>query len=102
MHAQPVKHTTAPIRDEVPLPLTGPLAKFTTLVQKYLELLGEEEQLFKFKRHRAWQIVRFITDMWCHWFRSQSESYYGKYVYTNAFASEILSASQILRALDPT
>jgi hypothetical protein len=82
-----VKHTTAPIRDEVPLPLTGPLFKFTRLVQNYLALITEpKEKLFRFKRHRAWQIVNYVTEEWCHWFRSQSESYYGKYVFNSPYA----------------
>jgi len=84
---KPVKHRTAPIRDEVPLPLSGSLCKFTRLAQDYLALLSEpKEQLFKFKRHRAWQIVHYVTGEWCHWFRSQSESYYGKYVFISPYA----------------
>jgi len=98
---KPVKHTTAPIRDEVPLPLTGPLARFTDLVMKYLDLLGENEKLFKFKRHRAWQIVRFVTGKWCHWFRSQSESYYGKYVFTSAFALRDFVGVSDIESLGP-
>jgi integrase len=84
---KPVKHKTAPIRDEVPLPLRGPLARFTKLVMDYLSLMDDPKaELFKFGRHRAWQIVNHITGEWCHWFRSQAESYYGKYVFTSAFA----------------
>ncbi|NIO36304.1 tyrosine-type recombinase/integrase [Candidatus Bathyarchaeota archaeon] len=45
---KPVKHRTAPIRDEVPLPRIGPLSKFTRPVQEYLDLLSEpEEKLFQ-------------------------------------------------------
>lgn len=84
---KPVRHRTAPIRDEVPLPLKGPLSRFTRLVREYLSLIGaSKEKLFNFKRHRAWQIVNHITDQWCHWFRSQAESYYGKYIFNTAFA----------------
>jgi len=84
---KPVKHRTAPIRDEVPLPRKGNLSKFTKLVLEYLELLGDpNEKLFRFKRHRAWQIVNYVTGQWCHWFRSQAESYYGKYVFDSPFA----------------
>ncbi len=84
---KPVKHRTAPIRDEVPLPLKGPLSRFTEFVQEYLELINEpKDKLFKFKRHRAWQIVNSVTGQWCHWFRSQAESYYGKYVFNTPFA----------------
>lgn len=84
---KPVKHTTAPIRDEVALPLHGPLSKFTLLIEDYVQsLIDPKQKLFVFGRRRAWQIVRFTTSKWCHWFRSQAESYYGKYVYTSAFA----------------
>lgn len=84
---KPVKHTTSPIRDEVALPVSGPLSKFTEIVEDYvLSLQDPKQKLFPFGRRRAWQLVRFITDKWCHWFRSQAESYYGKYVYTSAFA----------------
>lgn len=84
---KPVKHSTAPIRDEVALPLHGPLSRFTMLVQDYVQSLGfASQKLFSFDRRRAWQIVRYVTHEWCHWFRSQAESYYGKYVYTSAFA----------------
>jgi integrase len=84
---KPVKHKTAPIRDEVPLPCKGPLSRFTGLVEDYLDLIGNpKEKLFKFKRHRAWQIVNHVTGQWCHWFQSQAESYYGKYVFNTPFA----------------
>jgi hypothetical protein len=84
---KPVKHKTAPIRDEVPLPLRGPLSRFTRLVEDYLMLITDpKEKLFNFGRSRAWQIVNYVTGEWCHWFRSQAESYYGKYVFTTPFA----------------
>lgn len=84
---KPVKHTTSPIRDEVALPLHGPLRKFTELIEDYVQTVSNPKaKLFSFGRHRAWQIVNYITGEWCHWFRSQAESYYGKYVYTSAFA----------------
>ena len=74
------------IRDEVPLPTTGPLAPFTQFVVEYLNLLTDPKaKLFRFGRHRAWQIVRFITGKWCHYFRSQGESWYGK-IFSNIFA----------------
>jgi len=84
---KPVRHKTSPIRDEVPLPLRGPLSKFTRLVLDYLLLVDDPKaKLLKFGRHRAWQIVNYITGEWCHWFRSQAESYYGKYVFNTPFA----------------
>jgi len=99
---KPVRHRTAPIRDEVPLPLKGPLSKFTRLVQEYLNLLCEtREKLFKFKRHRAWQIVNFVTGEWCHWFRSQAESYYGKYVFNTPFALRDFVGVSDIESLGP-
>jgi len=74
------------IRDEVPLPKSGPLAPFTQFVTEYLtRLINAETKLFEFGRHRAWQIVRFVTGKWCHYFRSQGESWYGK-IFSNIFA----------------
>lgn len=99
---KPVKHTTAPLRDEVPLPLTEPLFKFTRLVQNYLVLVSEpEERLFKFKHHRAWQIVNCVTGEWCHWFRSQSESYYGKYVLNSPYALRDFVGVSDIESLGP-
>jgi len=98
---KPVRHRTAPIRDEVPLPLRGPLAKFTKLVLEYLELLREDAKLFNFGRRRAWQIVKFVTGMWCHWFRSQAESYYGKYVFDTPFALRDFVGVSDIESLGP-
>lgn len=99
---KPVRHRTAPIRDEVPLPLKGPLSKFTRLVQEYIDLMGEhKEKLFKFKRHRAWQIVNHATGQWCHWFRSQAESYYGKYVFNTPFALRDFVGVSDIESLGP-
>lgn len=97
-----VKHRTAPIRDEVPLPLKGPLSRFTKLVQEYLESITDpKNKLFKFKRHRAWQIVNHVTGQWCHWFRSQAESYYGKYVFNTPFALRDFVGVSDIESLGP-
>lgn len=69
---------------EIPLPLKGKLGPFTKHVREYLELLGPEDKLFTFSRHRAWAIIRHITNdpgnsnpgWFCHWFRAQSLSYH--------------------------
>ena len=99
---KPVRHRTAPIRDEVPLPLRGPLSRFTNLVQNYLNLIEDsKEKLFKFQRHRAWQIVNYVTGQWCHWFRSQAESYYGKYVFTTPFALRDFVGVSDIESLGP-
>jgi len=99
---KPVKHRTSPIRDEVPLPLRGPLSKFTRLVLDYLNLLSDPKaKLFNFKRHRAWQIVNYVTGEWCHWFRSQAESYYGKYVFNTPFALRDFVGISDIESLGP-
>ena len=80
------KRKSRAIRDEVPLPKEGPLAPFTRLVLDYLGLIeNPEDKLFNFGRNRAYKIVRYITGQWCHWFRSQGESWFGK-VFSNIFA----------------
>jgi len=97
-----VRHRTAPIRDEVPLPKEGPLSRFTKLVQDYLDLMSDpKERLFKFKRHRAWQIVNYVTGEWCHWFRSRAESYYGKYVFNAPFALRDFVGASDIESLGP-
>lgn len=99
---KPMKHKTAPIRDEVPLSLKGNLAKFTKLVLDYLDLIKEsKDKLFGFKRHRAWQIVNHVTGQWCHWFRSQAESYYGKYVFNTPFALRDFVGVSDIKSLGP-
>ena len=50
-----------PKRNEIPLPLEGGLSRFTFLITDYLNMLGSREELFKFRRGRAHQIVRHVT-----------------------------------------
>ena len=74
-----------PLR-EVPLPLKGDLSQFTKLVVDYLKLIDENTMLFPsnkkanshLSRNRSWQIVNGMTGKWCHYFRSQAESNYGR------------------------
>ena len=74
-----------PLR-EVPLPLKGHLSHFTRSVMDYLKRIEDEAMLFPsnkkanphMSRIRAWQIVNGITGQWCHYFRSQAESHYGR------------------------
>lgn len=78
------KHGT-PLR-EVPLALKGQLSPFTQLVLDYLDRVQDDAMLFPsnkrsrshISRQRAWQIVYGITGKWCHYFRSQAESHYGR------------------------
>ena len=71
-------------------------------MQNYLTLITEpKERLFRFKRHRAWQIVHYVTSEWCHWFRSQSESYYGKYVFDSPYALRDFVGVSDIESLGP-
>jgi integrase len=82
-----------PIREEVPLPKRGHLSHFTSLVIDYLMRIEDKAPLFPsnkkanphLSRVRAWQIVNGITGQWCHYFRSQSESHYGR-IFNNLIA----------------
>lgn len=59
-----------PFRIELPLPLKGDLSKFTNEIQKYLKELRNDEELFKFKRVRGFQIIKHVTSEFPHYFRS--------------------------------
>lgn len=59
-----------PNRIELPLPLKGDLSRFTSKIQNYLDQLEPEEELFKFKRARAFQIINHVTGEFPHYFRS--------------------------------
>lgn len=56
-------------RNEIPLPLKGGLTLFTDPIRKYLDLLNDEDELFKFKTKRTWQIVNHITGEFPHYLR---------------------------------
>ena len=58
-----------PKRIEIPFPLKGGLSLFTEHVQEYLQLIDSEEELFKFGRERAWQIINHITGEFPHYLR---------------------------------
>lgn len=57
------------------------LVPFGWLIVEYLERFKPEDRLFKFSRYRGWQIVNYVTGMWPHWFRAQSEHFYGYYIH---------------------
>ena len=57
------------------LPLRGERAPLTKKITEYLNFLGDEELLFKFKPARAWQIITHITGYPPHFFRAFGEDY---------------------------
>ncbi|MHA1829047.1 MAG: site-specific integrase [Candidatus Heimdallarchaeaceae archaeon] len=63
------------------LPLKGERRPLSILVWDYLNILTEDERLFKFGRVRAWQIIQAYFPEWtCHWFRAFCEDYlYGRW-----------------------
>ena len=62
---------------------------------EYVDTLGEEEQLFKFKPNRAWQIVSSILGIPDHWLRAYGE----KYLYL-LWDKDIVAVSQYVE-VDP-
>lgn len=65
-----------PKRNEIPMPLEGDLSRFTYLIVDYLDLLGTKEELFKFRRGRAHQIIRHTTREMNHYFRDMGLKLY--------------------------
>lgn len=55
--------THYPLRKEIHLPLIGGLRRFTELIIEYLDMLNDREELFKFRRSRAYQIVNHCTKL---------------------------------------
>ena len=51
-----------PSRQEIYLPLKGELSIFTKPILKYLDKLTSNEELFKFRNVRGYQIVTYCTD----------------------------------------
>ena len=74
---------------DIPLPLVGSQAPFTQHVLDYIELLDQDDRLFKFSRARGWAIIRHMTGQWPHWFRAQSSCYH-----VNLIQSTIAEAKQ--------
>lgn len=88
-------------REEVPLPREGPLAPFTEEIETWVIQLPKDAWVFPkasryngellyddkeaLDRRRAWAIVKHVTGQWCHYFRSQGESYYAN-VFKTAWA----------------
>lgn len=58
-----------PFRFEVPFPLEGELTLFTTPIQNYLATLTDNQELFPFKRSRAFQIVHKCSTEFPHYLR---------------------------------
>jgi len=67
-----------PKRREIPLPLEGGLSQFTNLIVDYLNLLNPTEELFKFKRARAHQIVKHTTGEMNHYLRDMGLKLYSR------------------------
>ena len=67
-----------PKRNEIPLPLEGGLSRFTQLIVKYLDLLDEGHELFRFRRARAHQIVKHTTGEMNHYFRDMGLKLYAR------------------------
>lgn len=67
-----------PKRREIPLPLKGGLGKFTQLIVDYLDTLDTEEELFKFRRGRAHQIVKHTTGEMNHYLRDMGLKLYSR------------------------
>ena len=59
-----------PTRKEIFIPRIGGLSKFTEAIETYLDTLEKDEELFKFKPCRAWQIVNHITEEMPHYLRA--------------------------------
>lgn len=61
---------------EVRLPKTGERSTLTDMLLKHVNSLDYGEQLYKFTRQRAWQIITAIMpEHTCHWFRAYGEDY---------------------------
>lgn len=75
-HVQKIENY--PKRREIPLPLEGGLSRFTNLIMDYLNELNEKEELFKFRRGRAHQIVRHSTGEMNHYFRDMGLKLYAR------------------------
>jgi len=58
-----------PTRKEISLPLKGELSLFTKPIVQYLNILSEDEELFKFRRVRGFQIVKHCTGEFPHYLR---------------------------------
>lgn len=71
-----------PFRNQIALPLDssmgGELYKFTELIVKLLDVLGPEEELFKFRYRRGWQIVNCITGEMQHYLRDMGLKLYSR------------------------
>ena len=67
-----------PKRREIPMPTRGGLGNFTKVIIKYLDTLDHEEELFKFRRGRAHQIVKHTTGEMNHYLRDMGLKLYSR------------------------
>lgn len=68
-----LKRRKEPIYVDRPLPRDHVLTEL--ILKHYNQTRGKDRQLFDLSRYRAWQIVRYMTGKWCHFFRSQHISH---------------------------
>jgi len=67
-----------PVRREIPLSRIGYLARFTRVIEDYLDMLDYNDELFKFKPKRAWQIVNHVTGEMPHYLRDMGLKFYSR------------------------
>tara|TARA_Y100000310_G_C20675633_1_gene812856 strand:- start:2350 stop:2964 length:615 start_codon:yes stop_codon:yes gene_type:complete len=90
---QPRKHQYR----EAWLPLTGQRVVYTELIMKYIKNqdLQDDDLLFPFNRKRAWDIIKHLTGLWCHYFRALGE----EYLYTH-WKFDLLAVADMIK-VDP-
>ena len=67
-----------PKRNEISLPIEGGFSIFTVPIIHYLDRLDEDEELFKFKYRRGWQIVNYVTGEMQHYLRDMGIKFYSR------------------------
>lgn len=88
------------IRTDIRLPLFGRLSPFTLLVLDYLDQIYEEDRLFPFSVRRSHQIIKDVTGKWVHWFRAQSENFYGKVFMDPVKLAKFIGITNIQSVMD--
>jgi len=68
-------------------------SRFTPLIVDHLNNIDIDDRLFPFSRYRAWTIIKHVTGLWCHWFRSQAQSFKVNKVGNPMIVSDIYKVS---------